>query len=250
MLSSWSPPWSLFRLEAFGRGTLVFLEASAEDIVHARFAGVPASQSISTDRFSRDSGWGVGARVGQGNWAVEATYDAFANLELRSIPNAFSAEVDVLLSPTGSGVSFAASRADLFSGQLVRTFHPRNGRIELSAGVGAGRFRARDDYRNPLLEQIARDLDELPMGVSRPEVELAEDSSAMAFVGSLGIGLRFGRILVRPRVDAVLARSLTTDLNVTWDPIPGIGFGPLSLGHRTSVRPALLKLSVDMGISN
>ena len=132
--------------------------------------------------------------------------------------------------PDSLELPLVASKADVLVGQVVRGF-ALSRTSELFVGLGAGWMRATDSSTDRLLsgagfpdpEEITGELppDVPPELVASfvPEVEFTANRSSIVFAGSLGVSLRAGRILLRPRLDVIIARALTTELTVGF---PGL----------------------------
>ena len=247
------------RIELFGRAGLPLLNVSAEDSIEF-MGGLPAGaegggDSISASRLSSEFGWGVGARLMSGNWGIEATYNIFESLDLT--PSWLVA--DSLGLPEEEAAQFGqplvASQARLILGQAIRVFQLGGG-AELSLGLGAGWIRATDSGTDLLLSSgpsgfSSEDLPILPAFV--PEVDFTADRTSVVYVGSLGVAFRFGRMMLRPRVDVVVSRELTTDLTIGFPDLGELGAEDLSdvgLHFGTSVRPTIYLFSLDIGLGN
>ncbi len=86
-----------------------------------------------------------------------------------------------------------------------------------------------------------------------PEVEFTADRKSVVYAGSLGVAFRFGRIMLRPRVDVVVSRALTTDLTVGFPDLGELGaeeLGEVGLHYGTSVTPTIFFFSLDIGLGN
>ena len=254
------------QMELFGRVGLSFVNVMAEDSIGLA-AGIPGDVgSLSASRLVSEFGWGGGARLMSGRWGLEGTYSIFESLSLT--PGWLVAD------DAGAGdlttelldLPLVASRADVFVGQVVRAF-PLSRTMELSIGLGAGWMRATDSSTDRLLSgaalpdpgQIAGEAppDIPPEFVEAliPEVEFTADRSSVVFAGSLGLSFRAGRILLRPRVDVIIARALTTELTVGFPGLADLGLPEAELAaaefrYTTSVTPRIYLLSVDVGLSN
>lgn len=257
------------RMELFGRAGLVSLNASVEDSLGLAL-GVPDDplHVVSASQRVSEFGWGAGARLMSGSWGIEGTYTIFESLALSP---GWLIPVETGISEATTGVfelPVVPSRADVFVGQVVRAFPLSGGRMELFIGLGAGWMRATDSSTDRLLSgagvpgsaQITGDLlpDAPPELVSAfvPEIEFTADRSSLVYAGSVGLSMRVGRILLRPRVDVIIARALTTELTVGF---PGLAeLGVLEAGevdalefiHTTSVTPRIFMFSVDIGLGN
>ena len=247
------------RIELFGRVGLPLLNVSAEDSI--QLMGVPppgaegGGDSISASRLTSEFGWGAGARLMSGNWGIEASYNVFESRDLT--PSWLVA--DSLELPEEKAAQFGqplvASEARLILGQAIRVFQLGGG-AELSLGLGAGWIRATDSGTDRLLssgpsEFSSEDLPILPAFVS--EVDFTADRTSVVYVGSLGVAFRFGRIMLRPRVDVVVSRELTTDLTIGIEDLGELGaeeLGEVGLHFGTSVRPTIFLFSVDVGLGN
>ena len=255
------------QMELFGRLGLSFVNVTAEDSFGIAAGMTSDMASLSASRRVSEFGWGGGARLMSGSWGVEGTYSVFDSLALS--PGWLVAD------DTGAGevttglldLPLVASKADVLVGQVVRAF-PLSRTMELFVGLGAGWMRATDSSTDRLLsgagfpdpEEI---IGELPPDVPPelvasfvPEIEFAADRSSVVFAGSLGVSFRAGRILLRPRLDVIIARALTTELTVGF---PGLAdldlpvaedLGVPAFSYTTSVTPRIYLLSVDVGLSN
>ena len=255
------------QMEVFGRLGLSFVNVTAEDSFGIAAGMTSDMASLSASRRVSEFGWGGGARLMSGSWGIEGTYSVFDSLALS--PGWLVAD------DTGAGevttglldLPLVASKADVLVGQVVRAF-PLSRTTELFVGLGAGWMRASDSSTDRLLsgagfpdpEEIIGELppDVPPEFVASfvPEIEFAADRSSVAFAGSLGVSFRAGRILLRPRVDVIVARALTTELTIGF---PGLAdldlpeaeeLGVPEFSYTTSVTPRIYLLSVDVGLSN
>ena len=230
------------RIELFGRVGLPLLNVSAEDSI--QLMGVPppgaegGGDSISASRLTSEFGWGVGARLMSGNWGIEGSYNIFESLDLTpswlvADSNGATAEEAALF-----GQPLVPSQARLVLGQAIRVFQLGGG-AELSLGIGAGWLQATDSGTDMLLSGAGLEgLDQIPAEIPPsfiPEVSFEADRTSVVYAGSLGVAFRFGRIMLRPRVDVVVSRALTTDLTIGF---PDLGeLGPEELGEsRTPLR--------------
>ena len=89
-----------------------------------------------------------------------------------------------------------------------------------------------------------------------PEIEFTANRSSVVFAGSLGLSFRAGRILLRPRLDVIIGRALTTELTMGLPGLADLGLpeteelGSFEFSYATSVTPRIYLLSVDVGLSN
>ena len=247
------------QMELFGRLGLSFVSVTAEDSLGIA-AGVPGDVgALSASRTLSEFGWGGGARLMSGSWGVEGTYSVFDSLALS--PGWLVAD-DAVTGELTTGVldlPVVASKADVLVGQVVRAF-PLTGTTELFVGLGAGWMRATDSSTDRLLSGTgfpdpAAITGELPPDVPPefvaalvPEVEFTADRSSAVFAGSLGLSFRAGRILLRPRVDVIIGRALTTELTMSFPGLADLGVPEFS--YSTSVTPRIYLLSLDVGLSN
>ena len=255
------------QMELFGRLGMSFLSVTAEDSFGI-VAGMPGDVgSLSVSRTVSEFGWGGGARLMSGSWGVEGTYSVFDSLALS--PGWLVAD-DVAAGEVTTGfldLPVVASKADVLVGQVVRAF-PLSRTMELFVGLGAGWMRATDSSTDRLLSgagfpDLAEITGELPPDVPPefvasfvPEVEFTANRSSIVFAGSLGLSFRAGRILLRPRLDVIIARALTTELTVGFPGLADLGLpeteelGSFEFSYATSVTPRIYLLSVDVGLSN
>ena len=255
------------QMELFGRLGLASVNVTAEDSLGIP-AGIPGDAgSLSASRRVSEFGWGVGARLTSGSWGIEGTYSVFDSLALS--PGWLVAD-DVAGGEGATGVlglPVVASKADVLVGQVVRAL-PLSSTTELFVGLGAGWMRATDSSTDrllsgagfPDLEEITGELppDVPPELVASfvPEVEFTANRSSIVFAGSFGVSFRAGRILLRPRLDVVIARALTTELTVGFPGLADLGLpeteelGIPEFRYATSVTPRIYLLSVDVGLSN
>ena len=254
------------QMELFGRLGLASVNVTAEDSFGIA-AGMDSDMgSLSASRRVSEFGWGGGARFMSGSWGIEGTYSIFDSLALS--PGWLVADEAEAGSTAGLlDLPLVASKADVLVGQVVRAF-PLSRTMELFVGLGAGWMRATDSSTDRLLsgagfpdpEEITGELppDVPPELVASfvPEVAFTANRSSVVFAGSLGVSLRAGRILLRPRLDIIIARALTTELTVGF---PGLAdldlpeteeLGIPELSYTTSVTPRIYLLSVDIGLSN
>ena len=254
-------------MEFFGRIGLSLVSVTAEDAIGLA-AGIPGDlESLSASRLVSEFGWGGGARLMSGSWGIEGTYSVFESL---SLSPGWLVSDDITAGEETTGIldlPLVASKADVFVGQIVRAF-PLSRTTELFAGVGAGWMRAADSSTDRLLsgagfpdpDQITGDAPpDIPpefLEALVPEVEFTANRSSVVFAGSLGLSFRAGRILLRPRVDVIISRALTTELTLGF---PGLAdldlpeaddLGIPEFSYTTSVTPRIYLFSVDIGLSN
>ncbi len=254
-------------MEFFGRIGLSLVNVTAEDSIGLA-AGIPGDlESLSASRLASEFGWGGGARLMSGSWGIEGTYSVFESL---SLSPGWLISDDVAPGEVTTGIldlPLVASKADVFVGQVVRAF-PLSRTTELFVGVGAGWMRASDSSTDRLLsgagfpdpDQITGELPpDIPpefLAALVPEVEFTANRSSVVYAGALGLSFRAGRILLRPRVDVIISRALTTELTLAF---PGLAdldlpeadeLGIPEFRYTTSVTPRIYLLSVDIGLSN
>lgn len=255
------------QMELFGRLGLSLVNVTAEDSFGIADGMTSDMASLSASRRVSEFGWGVGARLMSGSWGLEGTYSVFDSLALS--PGWLVAD-DTAAGESTTGfldLPVVASQADVFVGQVVRAF-PLSRSMELFVGMGAGWMRATDSSTDRLLSgagfpdpgEITGELppDVPPEFVASlvPEVEFTANRSSIVFAGSLGLSLRAGRILLRPRVDVIIARALTTELTMRFPGLADLGLagddelGLPEISYATSVTPRIYLLSVDVGLSN
>lgn len=260
------------QMELFGRLGMSFVNVTAEDSF-AIAAGMTSEMgSLSASRRVSEFGWGVGARLMSGNWGVEGTYNVLDSLALS--PGWLVAD-DVAAGEAAAGeaatglfdLPLVASKANVLVGQVVRAF-PLSRTMELFVGVGTGWMRATDSSTDRLLsgagfpdpEEITGELppDVPPEFVASlvPEIGFTADRSSVVFAGSLGVSFRTGRILLRPRLDVIIARALTTEMTVRFPGLADLdqpetdGLDLPEFSFTTSVTPRIFLVSVDVGLSN
>ncbi len=256
------------QMELFGRLGLASVNVTAEDSFGIASGGPGDIDmgSLSASRRVSEFGWGVGARLMSGSWGIEGTYNVFDSLALS--PGWLVAD-DAEAGGTAGllDLPLVASKADVLVGQVVRGF-ALSRTTELFAGLGAGWMRATDSSTDRLLSGAgfpdpAEITGELPPDVPPelvasfvPEVEFTANRSSIVFAGSLGLSFRAGRILLRPRLDLIIARALTTELTVGFPGLADLGLpeteglGIPELSYTTSVTPRIFLISVDVGLSN
>ena len=254
----------------FGRAGMAIVNVALEDSVGPA-AGMPDDTASLTgsDRLS-EFGWGVGARLMSGSWGIEGSYNILESVALSPgwalAEEAGGPEEDAEVMSGLFDLPLVPSRAGTFVGQLVRTFRLTDGTV-LSLGAGAGWMRVTDSSTDRLLSGVglpdpAEITGELPSDVPpelvaafTPEIEFTADRSGVVYAGSLGVSFRFGRILLRPRVDVIIAPALTTELTLSFPGLADLGVPEAELdaaGFRftTSVTPRIYLLSVDIGLGN
>ena len=247
------------RIELFGRGALSLLNITAEDTIGISGGPESVGESISAKRLASELSWGMGARLMQGPWGIEATYDKFDSF-LLSPSWLVTDDVGGGDGPSLLGEAFAVSQANLLVGQVIRTFPVADGRVEVSLGVGAGWLRVADSATDRLLSgafQIAlpvgQEIDfEIPPSFV-PEVEVTADRTSVVYAGSLGLAFRLGRIFLRPRADVIVSRALTTEMSIGFpgfDELMGQDVGGFDIRYDTSVKPTIFLISLDIGLSN
>lgn len=253
-------------MELFVSPGLTLVNVAAEDSLG--FPGVMSDElhSFSRTRSVSEFGWGGGARLMSGNWGIEGTYKIFESLALS--PGWIVSDDRGSAEPTTGllDLPVVASRADVLVGQVVRAFPLSGGTAELFIGVGAGWMRATDSSTDRLLSGVqapAPDVADLPEGVPPgfletliPETRFTANRSSVVYTGSVGLSLRLGRMLLRPRVDAIIGSALTTELTLAFPGLaelvpPDAGdVGDLEFSFATSVTPRIFLLSVDIGLGN
>ena len=255
------------QMELFGRLGMSFVNVTAEDSIGIAAGTFSDATSLSASRRVSEFGWGGGARLMSGRWGVEGTYSVFDSLALSP---GWLVEDEAGAGEAATGLfdlPVVASKADVLVGQVVRGF-PLSRTMELFVGLGAGWMRATDSSTDRLLSGAgfpdpAEITGELPPDIPPefvaafvPEVEFTANRSSIVFAGSLGLSFRAGRILLRPRLDVVIGRALTTELTMSF---PGLAdldlpetdeFGLAEFSYTTSVTPRIYLLSVDVGLSN
>ena len=256
------------QMELFGRLGLASVNVTAEDSfgIGSGGPGDVDVGSLSASRRVSEFGWGGGARLMSGSWGIEGTYSVFDSLALS--PGWLVADEAEAGGTAGLlDLPLVASKADVFVGQVIRGF-ALSRTTELFVGLGAGWMRATDSSTDRLLsgagfpdpEEITGALppDVPPEFVASfvPEVEFTANRSSVVFAGSLGLSFRAGRILLRPRLDVIIARALTTELTVRFPGLAELGLpetdelGSFEFSYATSVTPRIYLLSVDVGLSN
>lgn len=255
------------QMELFARAGLSLLNVTAEESL-----GLPAptpddALSLSASRLVSEFGWGAGARLRSGQWGIEGSYSIFESLSLS--PGWLVADAEGVEATTAVlDLPLAASRAGVLVGQIVRTFPMSGGRTELFLGLGAGWMRVTDSSTDRLLSGLSVPApDEIAGGqlppdipldfleALTPELEFTADRDSVVVAGSLGLSFRVGRILVRPRLDVIIPRALTTELTLGFPGLadiapPGEDLGALEIHYKTSVTPRIFLLSVDIGLGN
>ena len=247
------------RIELFGRVGLPLLNVSAEDslqLMGGPAAGVEGGGgTISASRLSSEFGWGVGARLMSGNWGIEGSYNIFESLDLT--PSWLIADSNGIPEEEAAqfGQPLVASQARLVLGQAIRVFQLGAG-AELSLGIGAGWIQATDSGTDLLLSggpsQVPSEHLPIPPAFI-PEVEFTADRKSVVYAGSLGVAFRFGRIMLRPRVDVVVSRALTTDLTIGFPNLEELGaeeLGEVGIHYGSSVKPTIFLFSLDIGLGN
>jgi hypothetical protein len=250
----------------FGRAGMAMVNVTVEDSFGLA-AGMPGdSASLTGSDSLSEFSWGVGARLMSGSWGIEGSYNIFESLALSPgwalADEAGGSEV----MPGLFDLPLVASRAGIFVGQLVRTFRLTDGAV-LSLGAGAGWMKVTDSSTDRLLSgtglpdpgEIAGELppDVPPELVAAflPEVAFSADRSSVVYAGSLGVSFRFGRILLRPRVDVIISPALTTELTLGFPGLADLGLPEDELAatefrYTNSVTPRIYLLSVDVGLGN
>ncbi|MYI95340.1 MAG: hypothetical protein F4075_00360 [Acidobacteria bacterium] len=255
------------QMELFGRLGLSSVNVTAEDSFGIVAAMASDMASLSAARRVSEFGWGVGARLMSGSWGMEGTYNVFDSLALS--PGWLVADETAAgeLTTGFLDLPVVASKADVVVGQVIRGIRLSR-TTELFVALGAGWMRATDSSTDrllsgagfPDLEEITGELppDIPPEFVAAfvPEVEFTANRSSIVFAGSLGLSFRAGRILLRPRLDVVIARALTTELTMSFPGLADLGlpetdeFGLAEFSYTTSVTPRIYLVSVDVGLSN
>ncbi len=246
-----------FRAEVFGRGGLSLLQVSATDSISARAGSELDTDSVSDSRWSREFGGGAGTRLLYGNWGFEGSYfvlrspDLTPSELLQDSPETASLGVSM-----GAVQSSVSSRADLVLASALRTFRFRDGAVELAIGFGTGWIRATDDLTDDLqsgalISDLEAELAAQGAPITVAEFVFEADRSHLVHTGSLSLGFRRGRFLIRPRVDVVWGPPLTTDMTILFD-LGTLVSDPKTLVETTwssTIDPTLVLFSVDIGFS-
>ena len=246
-------PDASWDLEIFGHGGLAGLASRGEVVgsVDHRSMVRQSAPPEETVGYSRAMHWGVGARVRRGRWGLDLQHHRVGGgiftptALVRETPWVRAKE---LVIPDAS--------VDLLSALAVVEFPFRDQRTTFFVGVGAGYAVMGGNGSDPL------PIGDLPPGIGGATVngepvtlyvsgsDLRADSGALVLGGSAGVSLRYGRFVVRPRIDGFIGRDRTSA--ESWD----IAF--ISSRYRgdfntmtfdTTVRPRFLLFNVDIGWS-
>lgn len=253
-------------LQLFGGPAWNGLRTSAEDGFGLVAGGETFSTTISGARNALDLGWGAGGRAMWGDWGVEAAYRFIRGRDLTpsyllADAGAYDTFIQSLsVSPAGAGTAarladFSSpetprARTDLYFGQIVRRVPLVRG-ASLSVGVGGGFLRVTDAKTDALL---ARDWGGLPLPArlaNSPALtaDFAARRTSVAYGGSLAMTAEVGPMLVRPRLDVIVAgRALTTSVDYAVG--ASVLGGPLSGSVATSLRPIYFLATLEIGLRN
>lgn len=253
-------------LQLFGGPAWNGLRTSAEDGFGLVAGGETFSTTISGARNALDLGWGAGGRAMWGDWGVEAAYRFIRSRDLTpsyllADAGAYDTFIQSLsVSPSGAGTAarladFSSpetprARTDLYFGQIVRRVPLVRG-ASLSVGVGGGFLRVTDAKTDALL---ARDWGGLPLPARLANsraltADFAARRTSVAYGGSLAMTAEVGPMLVRPRLDVIVAgRALTTSVDYAVG--ASVLGGPLSGSVATSLRPIYFLATLEIGLRN
>ncbi|MCY4627977.1 MAG: hypothetical protein OXE58_10500 [Acidobacteria bacterium] len=212
----------------------------------------PADETVG---YSRERSWGAGLRLMRDRWGVEARHHRVAGRGFT--PSAMMRETHLLGS---QDLAITESADDLLSAFAVREFPLVDGKARLYLAVGGGYLLMGGDSGRLVLE-------DLPPGVSRSgsfdgvirdgTVEMTggdflADRGTPVFGGSLGLTVKMGQLIVRPRFDVYFGGARSTE--ESWD----MQFDFAEVEHRTeatmtlntTMRPRFFLFSVDVGWSS
>lgn len=206
-----------------------------------------AGERAEGSRVGFDFGWGLGVRAARGQWGIEAAYRQVRSRRLTpgylgadagatpDIPEAFPR-------PDTGATDFPRSRGDLYFGQFFRRLRLRDG-ATLSLGIGGGYLQVEYDTAATVLGPV-------PTGV---DLEYEETRGSPVYGGSAALTMEFGRVLVRPRLDAVIAaRRLSQSIDFDITGVPDNRGGTLRLAYTATseFRPVFFLLSVEIALRN
>lgn len=256
-----------WRLELFARGGAHVLAADTRaemSLAGFEIDGPPVSFSVGDSETAWNYLAAGGVRLARGRSGIEISWTFAPNRLLTPVvANAGPFGAFELAEPGGgyrggddeSGHG-PDSRARLLIGQV---FHeaPVFGRdLRLFVGFGGGWLRVRDDGSDRLMAGGGD-----PLGIfalarqgfpgEPPPIEtdfqLTQRRDKALIGGSLGVTLRTGSLMVRPRADIYWSASLLSETVLTIaDPTASVS-GSMTLSER--VRPAFFLFSVDFGFA-
>ena len=207
-----------------------------------------AGERADGSRFGFDFGWSLGVRAARGQWGVEAAYRQIRSRRLT--PGYLAADAgatpvipELALQSGWSAADYPRSRGDLYFGQFLRRFRVRDG-ATLSVGIGGGYLCVANDGTSTALS--------VP---STPglDFEYDETRDSPVYGGSVSLTMEFGRVLVRPRFDTVIAaRRLTQSSDFETAGVPDDRGGTLRLAYAATSEfsPTFFLLSVEIGLRN
>lgn len=207
-----------------------------------------AGERVDGSRLGFDFGWSLGVRAARGQWGVEAAYRQVRSRRLT--PGYLAADAgatpvipELALQPDWSAADYPRSRGDLYFGQFFRRFRVRDGAV-LSAGIGGGYLRVANDGNPTALSALST------AGV---DFEYEETRDSPVYGGSVALTMEFGRVLVRPRLDAVIAArrlSQSSDFETAGIPDDRGGTLRLAYGATSEFSPTFFLVSVEIGLRN
>ena len=207
-----------------------------------------AGERAEGSRVGFDFGWGLGVRAARGRWGVEAAYRQIRSRRLT--PGYLGADAgatpdipELPLSPAAT--DYPRSRGDLYFGQFFRRLGIRDG-ATLSLGIGGGYLRVAGDGTSTASALRA-------LSAAGAEFEFDETRGSSVYGGSVALTMEFGRVLVRPRLDVVIAaRRLAQSSDFDIAGIPDNRGGTLRLAYTATseFRPAFFLVSVEIALRN
>ena len=204
----------------------------------------------------REMNWGAGMRALRGRWGFEFQYHRMGSqgltpaAQVRQTP--WTGARDLALPDASANVLGVLGVAEI-------PFRDQDGGYFIAAGAG---------YVSTGGESDRLVFDGLPPGLSRTGYrngepvdltvrvtggDLRADGGFVAFAGSVGVTLRFGCFVVRPRLDGFIGKSRgieeSWDLNIAYADIPSVQSDQM-LTVNTRIRPRFLLFNVDVGWSS
>lgn len=209
-----------------------------------------AGERVEGSRVGFDFGWGVGVRAARGQWGVEAAYRQIRSRRLTPGYLAADAGATPDIPEFGTATGFGRngpprSRGDLYFGQFFRRFRVRDG-AALSIGLGGGYLRVSNG--GTLTASVLG-----AVSAAGVDFDFEETRSSPVYGGSVALTMEFGRLLLRPRLDAVLAtRRLAQSSDFDLPGVPDDRGGSLRLAYAATseFRPSFFLVSLEIALRN
>lgn len=260
-----------WRVELFARGGAHVLAADTRaemSLAGFEIDGPPLSFSVGDSETAWNYLAAGGVRLARGRSGIELAWTFAPNRLLTpSVADAGPFGAFELVEPGGryrgdDGESRhrSDSRARLLIGQVFHEAPLFGPDLRLFVGLGGGWLRVRDDGSDRLMDGGSD-----PLGIfalarqgfpgEPPPIEsdfrLTQQRDKALFGGSLGVTLKAGNLIVRPRADIYWSASLLSDTVLTisdsTSSLPEPVSGSMTISER--IRPAFFLFSVDFGFA-